>query len=195
MGCLFAQTNSIESGCHPDDCSQAALWVHVSLLNSVVYALSMLFVLKYGSCDLMYLGLTLVVPLGHLAFDVHSSFSELRAYDIAGLVTLVAGLVLYRFGHVGKTHTIRGERIAGSGDSHRNHSSSDNDNDDNNTRLRHPYERMGSRGETSGAIGLGNAVSPPATTTNDSFTNNSRNNDKEGFLEFLREPFMLVGDI
>ena len=196
IGCLFAQTNSIESGCHPDDCSRAALWVHVSLVNSVVYALSMLFVLKYGSCDLMYLGLTLVVPLGHLAFDFHSSFSELRAYDIAGLMILVAGLVLYRFGHVGKQQmddeTTRTRRD-GNGHDRSGH---------------HPYEAMVD-GENE--VGLENAVSSinlhaasqrstTTTTTENTNTNTNAstaimNHDKDGFLEFLREPFMLIGDI
>eukprot|EP00535_Pseudo-nitzschia_heimii_P009658 CAMPEP_0197192302 /NCGR_PEP_ID=MMETSP1423-20130617/24853_1 /TAXON_ID=476441 /ORGANISM="Pseudo-nitzschia heimii, Strain UNC1101" /LENGTH=626 /DNA_ID=CAMNT_0042645161 /DNA_START=81 /DNA_END=1962 /DNA_ORIENTATION=+ len=142
IGCLFAQINAIDTGCHPDDCAEAALWVHVSLLNSAVYALSMLFVLKYGSCDLMYLGLTLVVPLGHLAFDINSSFSELQARDIAGLVILVAGLIMYRFGHGRKEQ----EHPHGS------------------------YEPMADSGD-------------------------DNRHDREGFLEFLREPFMLAGDI
>jgi len=158
IGCLFARINSVDTGCHPDDCSRAALWVHVSLANSALYALSMLFVLKYGSCGLMYLGLTLVVPLGHLAFDIHSSFAELRAYDIAGLVILVAGLVLYRFGHDGNESTIGSEFATTSDETH-------------------PYEQIVDRGDG------------PA---NDS---EGLNHDREGFLEFLREPFMLVGDI
>ena len=163
MGCLFAKIDSVDSGCHPDDCSEAALWVHVSLSNSAVYALSMLFVLKYGSCDLMYLGLTLVVPLGHLAFDIHNSFSELRAYDIGGLVILVAGLVLFRFGHVGKEQQTGRSGGDNNNNGHRGHS--------------YPYE--------------------PLTIQGDIDVNNSENfnHDREGFLEFLREPFMLIGDI
>jgi len=172
MGCLFAKLDSIDSGCHPDHCAQAALWVHVSLLNSAVYALSMLYVLKYGSCDLLYLGLTLVVPLGHLAFDVHSSFSELRAYDTAGLVILVVGLVLYRFGHIPKntTTTTSGEAS------------------------QYSYEQpLVSRGDNDRAgSGNGNAATEDATE-NDPLEPFQR--DQEGFLKFLREPFMLVGDI
>ncbi|VEU36039.1 unnamed protein product [Pseudo-nitzschia multistriata] len=176
MGCLFSQTNSIEVGCHPDDCSAAALWVHVSLINGVVYALSMLFVLKYGSCDLMYLGLTLVVPLGHLAFDYHSSFSDLRAYDTAGLAVVVAGLALYRFGH----GDWKGPRTAGE--------------DDNG----HPYALLSNHGDE--GVGSGDAAassrqrSGPAAAA-DAAAGNGGAHDKSGFLEFLREPFMLVGDI
>lgn len=160
MGCLFAKVDSIDSGCHPDHCAQAALWVHVSLLNSAIYALSMLYVLKHGSCDLLYLGLTLVVPLGHLAFDVHSSFSELRAYDTAGLVILVVGLVLYRFGHIPKTAT------------------------EQSTVRRGDNDPIGS--------GSANAATEDATENN---LPEPLQRDQEGFLEFLREPFMLVGDI
>jgi hypothetical protein len=172
MGCLFARINSVDSGCHPDDCSRAALWVHLSLANSAVYALSMLFVLKYGSCDLMYLGLTLVVPLGHLAFDIHSSFAELRAYDLSGLLILVAGLALYRFGHVRREPTTRVGTESDGRYEHRGHSQ--------------PSTIQGGNGLASGNAG-----------TRSSAANNSENSnqDGEGFLEFLREPFMLVGDI
>ena len=165
MGCLFAKIDSVDSGCHPDDCSRAALWVHLSLANSAVYALSMLFVLKYGSCDLMYLGLTLVVPLGHLAFDVHSSFAELRAYDIAGLVILVSGLVLYRFGHGGNESTLRNEDP-------------------------HPYELLTDQRDNNVADSRN-----PGTMNGTSNNPEGLNHDREGFLEFLREPFMLAGDI
>jgi len=163
VGCLFEQTNSIESGCHPDDCSKSFLWVHLSLLNSAVYVLSMLFVLKYGSCDLMYLGLTLVVPLSHLAFSFHSSFSELRVFDIVGLIILISGLVLYRFGHIGK----------------RNH-------DFDNNQYYHQYETV-----------EGGDIDVVSGTNSNINTSSSliRQTNQNGFLEFLREPFMLIGDI
>ncbi|KAG7338856.1 CRT-like, chloroquine-resistance transporter-like protein, partial [Nitzschia inconspicua] len=141
MECLFTQTNSIHVGCHPDDCFRAALWVHISLANSAIYALAMIFVLKYGGCDLMYLGLTLVVPLGHLAFSFHSSFSTTSIYDILGLV------VLFYQPLPGGEHVL--------------------DEDENNPLI-----------NSSGQMSV---TTPNAT--------------KEGFLEFLREPFMLAGDI
>jgi hypothetical protein len=176
--CLFVQSNTIELGCHPDDCSTAVLWVHISLLNSAVYALSMLFVLKYGSCDLMYLGLTLVVPLGHLAFSFHSSFSELRVYDIVGLVVVVSGLVLYRFGHVGKQQQQQMEE--------------GNHDIDHNGQY-HMYEAID--GEEENVIVPGNNNNNNFSSSLNNRQANQNNNDKEGFLEFLREPFMLSGDI
>jgi hypothetical protein len=144
LGCLFTQTNSIESGCHPDDCFAAAVWVHLGLLSSAAYTVSMIFVLKYGSSALLYLGVTLMVPLGHLVFSLHSP-SNIHLSDVSGLFVLMAGLVLYRFGH-----------------------------DEENASPDSP-------------------TSVEAREGND--TNNNENDDKDGFLEFLREPFMLVGDI
>jgi len=187
IGCLFYQTNSVETGCHPDDCSSAALWVHLFLANAVVYALSMLFVLKYGSCDLMYLGLTLVVPLGHLAFDYHSSFSDLRSYDIAGLAILVAGLMLYRFGNSSKLHTVDEQRTSTI--------EGDNGGGDGG----HRYTLITNEGESE--LGSGNETvsasqrSVSATSATADNDTSDANHDKSGFLEFLREPFMLVGDI
>lgn len=182
IGCLFAQINAIDSGCHPDNCARAALWVHLSLLNSAVYALSMLFVLKYGSCDLMYLGLTLVVPLGHFAFDIDSSLSELRVYDIVGLIILVAGLVLYRFGHGKKARDVRGQDTVGRSISDHEHGE----------RFYRSYHLVANREGNS----LGNES---AETTSGGNNNNNPGNfnrqGTEGFLEFLREPFMLAGDI
>ena len=60
--------------------------------------MSMMFVLKYGSCDVMYLGLTLVVPLAHLAFSLHST-DDVSVFDVCGLLVLVSGLIMYRFGY------------------------------------------------------------------------------------------------
>jgi drug/metabolite transporter (DMT)-like permease len=163
-GCLFAQNNSIETGCHPDECSEAALWVHLGLLTSIAYTVSMILVLKYGSASLLYLGLTLVVPLGHLVFSLHSP-SPTHHADITGLIVLVAGLVLFRFGH-------------------------DDYAEDEEVVLVAPNDYI----QLSG-----NEVD--ANETNDVEVSdqnlgiNGLGDDKNGFLEFLREPFMLVGDI
>jgi drug/metabolite transporter (DMT)-like permease len=153
--CLFVQSNSIESGCHPDECGQAALWVHLGLLSSAAYTVSMMFVLKYGSSSLLYLGLTLMVPLGHLVFSLHSP-SSIHLSDVFGLFVLMAGLVLYRFGH---------------------------DDDDE-------------------VVATTSSASPAAAEGREEGNhyedgNNAANgiSSKDGFLEFLREPFMLVGDI
>jgi drug/metabolite transporter (DMT)-like permease len=96
--CLFGSHNSIDLGCHPDECLQAALWVHLSLLAAVAYTVAVVMMLKYGSSAWLYLALTVMVPLGHLVFAIHSP-SFVQVSDVVGLVVLLAGLVLYRFGH------------------------------------------------------------------------------------------------
>jgi len=159
--CLFSRTNSISSGCHPDDCSEAALWVHLGLLSSVVYTVSMILVLKYGSASLLYMGLTVMVPLGHLVFSVHSS-AETNMADITGLIVLVSGLILFRFGH-----------------------------DDDDEGATEEEERT-STGYMRGV----DTLEESRDDSNPLLTPNGRNaHDKNGFLEFLREPFMMIGDI
>jgi len=162
--CLFARSNSIDWGCHPDDCSQAALWVHLTLLSSVAFTFSMILVLKYGSASLLYLGLTLTVPLGHLVFSLNAP-SHTHTADIAGLIVLVAGLVLFRFGHDGFEDETGGDGDVAS-DSYALLPSEDN--------------ATGSQGDITSNANPGNAALA---------------DDKNGFLEFLREPFMMVGDI
>ena len=72
--------------------------------------------------------------------------------DVLGLVILMAGLILYRFGH-----------------DHDEESSNDNATTSQDT----------------------NTLDPTTETVN----NEQEEEPKEGFLEFLREPFMLMGDI
>lgn len=171
MECLFTQTNSVHVGCHPDHCLRAALWVHISLINSAIYALAMIFVLKYGGCDLMYLGLTLVVPLGHLAFSFHSSFSTTTIYDILGLLVLVIGLFMYRFGYNRSDEAA----IVVTRERHNHHDGPSF------------YQPLPAGEEAEGDDATNNVDGPTSVATTNAF--------KEGFLEFLREPFMLVGDI
>jgi len=183
--CLFLQANTIESGCHPDDCSKAALFVHLGLLSSAVYTISMMLVLKYGSASLLYLGLTLVVPLGHLIFSIHSP-AMVHTSDVLGLVILLAGLVLYRFGHSNETTN-----------------SSNNDADDNS--MVGAYHRLGDDEDDEEPLRIDD---PTITLVDDrreairdgeapqhGHHTRASTTDSEGFLEFLREPFLMVGDI
>jgi drug/metabolite transporter (DMT)-like permease len=160
--CLFARSNTIDSGCHPDNCSHAPLWVHLGLVSATIYALSMMFVLKYGSCDLLYLGLTLVVPIGHLAFSLQS-LEEISVFDVAGVFVIVAGLIMYRFGY---TDELSDAPSSGVG--------------------RRPSAENGDGNEN---------VNNLTTTETSSEAATLLESNKGSFLEFLREPFMLIGDI
>ena len=98
----YAGVGFVETGCHPDTaCSSSALWVNVTVLCHVVYTLSMMLVLKYSGSSplLLFLALTAIVPIGHLFFALPfmPDRTEMQTSDLAGLIVILAGLVLYRF--------------------------------------------------------------------------------------------------
>lgn len=102
LKCYFGRS-SVESGCHPDSlCSSghAFLFVNVCLLCQALYMLCVVFVLKYGSTSLLYLGLTCMVPFGNLIFSLpFVTSASIYASDVIALLVIVVGLLLYRFGH------------------------------------------------------------------------------------------------
>lgn len=101
----YAGNGVIETGCHPDTlCASqhAAFWVNATVLGHAVYTVSMMLVLQGSSNSvLLFLALTVIVPLGNLAFTMpfmpHQSQTVVRTADLAGLIVILAGLVLYRF--------------------------------------------------------------------------------------------------
>jgi drug/metabolite transporter (DMT)-like permease len=146
--CLFQQMNAIDYGCHPDHCSQAVLWVHLGLLSAVVYTVSLLFVLKFGGASVLYVGLTVMVPLGHLVFALHSP-SSIVLENVIGLAVLLTGLIMYRFG---------------------------------TTEL---LQDLNNRSSQEGGGGV----------AGEEDNNQGDDGSKSSYWEFLREPFMLSGDV
>ena len=63
MKCYLGEP-SVHTGCHPDAmCSfHAAFFVNMNLLTTVLYAIFMMYVIKYGSTSLLFLALTVMVP-------------------------------------------------------------------------------------------------------------------------------------
>jgi hypothetical protein len=63
------------------------------------YNLLIILILKYGSANLLYLALTLMVPLGNVAFTLPfvPQHSSLKVTDIIGLIVICLGLGCYRF--------------------------------------------------------------------------------------------------
>lgn len=55
--------------------------------------------LKYGSSNLLYLALTLMVPLGNVTFTLPfiPERQTLQVTDIVGLIVICSGLGCYRF--------------------------------------------------------------------------------------------------
>lgn len=116
LRCYFGKS-SINSGCHPDktcESGDAFLYVNLCLFCQAVYLLCMMLVLKYGSTSLLYLALTLMVPMGNLAFSLpFMPFpTMMHVSDIVALLVIVVGLMLYRFGHaLPKSSSIRAENL------------------------------------------------------------------------------------
>lgn len=93
---------TVETGCHPDDhcATEAPLFVNIYLALNIVYNLLMVLILKYGSTSILYLAMTVMVPIGNLTFALPfmPEPSELHFTDIFGLFVIMIGLSLYRFG-------------------------------------------------------------------------------------------------
>jgi hypothetical protein len=97
----YVGVGSIETGCHPDDmcATHAALFFNLSLLFNVIFNLLMMMILKLGSSNLLYLALTVMVPIGNLAFALPLMPQKYTFHmsDILGLAVIMGGLVMYRF--------------------------------------------------------------------------------------------------
>ena len=82
-----------------DDCSPTApIFVTVYLVINFLYNLLILLILKFGSANLLWLAMTLMVPLGNVAFtlDFMPQRQTLESTDIIGLVVICTGLGCYR---------------------------------------------------------------------------------------------------
>mmetsp|Transcript_106744 Transcript_106744/g.309663 ORF Transcript_106744/g.309663 Transcript_106744/m.309663 type:complete len:342 (-) Transcript_106744:423-1448(-) len=86
--------------CATDDCALAPAFVNVYLLFNVSYNILIIMILKWGSSNLLWLAMTVMVPIGNLAFALPfmPDASTITPFDILGLVIIMAGLVGYRAG-------------------------------------------------------------------------------------------------
>lgn len=101
----YVGINSVTCGegddsCQADKCNpQAPEFVTVYLFFNQLYNLLIILMLKYGSANLLYMALTLMVPLGNVAFTLPfvPGHAALQVTDIIGLVIICFGLGCYRF--------------------------------------------------------------------------------------------------
>jgi len=93
---------SIFSGCHLDDLceTQSIPFVNTYLLFNVSYNILIILILKFGSANILWLAMTVMVPIGNLSFALPfmPDPSTFKPTDIVGLCVIMGGLCLYRFG-------------------------------------------------------------------------------------------------
>lgn len=103
--CYYSGIGSITTGCHPDHCAEAAFYFNMCMVFSVIYLLSLMAVIQWGSASLSFLATTLMVPLGNLVFCVMGT--PFHSSDLIGLFVILGGLVIYGLPKNGK---MRGEQ-------------------------------------------------------------------------------------
>lgn len=98
--CLFTGHNSITTGKNVDDCEWAWTMTLGYIIANIAYNIVILLMLKYGSAALLYVASAVVLPLANIAFTLDfimgKEATTLSPYDIAGLVVILIGLVIYR---------------------------------------------------------------------------------------------------
>tara|TARA_B110000090_G_scaffold201400_1_gene243424 strand:- start:169 stop:945 length:777 start_codon:yes stop_codon:yes gene_type:complete len=83
-----------------DDCAvYAPVFVTIYLVFNQAYNLLIILIIKYGSSNLLFMALTIMVPLGNFAFTLPfvPGHAPLQITDILGLVIICTGLGAYRF--------------------------------------------------------------------------------------------------
>ena len=86
--------------CKEDNCYlRAPVFVFCYLVFNQLYNLLIILILKYGSANVLWLAMTVMVPLGNVAFTLPfvPENAPLRVTDIIGLIVIVTGLGIYRF--------------------------------------------------------------------------------------------------
>ena len=66
---------------------------------NLLYNVFIILILKYGGSNILWLAMTVMVPLGNVAFALKfvPNHKDMRVTDVVGLVVIMIGLVLYRF--------------------------------------------------------------------------------------------------
>lgn len=99
--CFFG-VNSVTTGPYMDDCALAPRYVSLYIVFNILYNVLIILLVKYGSSNLLWLGLTLRVPVANITFSLPfvPNRETMHSTDLYGLIVIMLGLVLFRFGHV-----------------------------------------------------------------------------------------------
>ncbi|CAM9327453.1 unnamed protein product [Scytosiphon promiscuus] len=112
--------NSVTVGEHPDNCwPDSPLYVTIYVLVNIGYNLLITLILKFGGANVLFLAMTICVPVGNVIFALPfvPGHQPLHVTDILGLVFVMTGLIVYRFGPslnnlVGRVEATGGDRFA-----------------------------------------------------------------------------------
>jgi hypothetical protein len=82
-----------------DDCAMSPIFVSVYLFFNVIYNVLIILILKYGSSNVLWLSMTVMVPLGNVSFTLPfmPNRTTLQPEDIVALIVIMLGLITYRF--------------------------------------------------------------------------------------------------
>lgn len=82
-----------------DDCAMAPVYVNIYIFFNLIYNILIILIIKYGSANMLWVAMTIMVPLSSIAFslDFMPNHQDLKIKDILGLIIILAGLITYRF--------------------------------------------------------------------------------------------------
>eukprot|EP01119_Soliformovum_irregulare_P002566 TRINITY_DN12810_c0_g1_i1.p1 TRINITY_DN12810_c0_g1~~TRINITY_DN12810_c0_g1_i1.p1 ORF type:complete len:393 (-),score=95.34 TRINITY_DN12810_c0_g1_i1:103-1281(-) len=94
LRCLVGKDTLVSDKCH-----DAPLFVSLYIMFNVLYNILIIMILKYGSANLLWLAMTIMVPLavGAFALPFLPDPQTFDVYNGIGLVIIMSGLVIYRF--------------------------------------------------------------------------------------------------
>lgn len=99
--CLIGHNtiDEVASPKHYDDCSKSLMYVSIYMCFNLGYNVLIILILKFGSANILWLAMTVMVPLGSLAFSLPfmPNSKSFKLTDIIGLVVIMLGLIVYRF--------------------------------------------------------------------------------------------------
>ncbi len=82
-----------------DDCGKAPLYIAAYIVFNLFYNLLIIYIIKFGSANVLWLAMTIMVPLGSISFSLPfmPKHKSLEVPDIIGLIVILGGLITYRF--------------------------------------------------------------------------------------------------
>jgi len=82
-----------------DDCGLSPLFVTLYMFFNVLYNILIIMILKYGSSNVLWLAMTIMVPMANVAFFLPfmPAPQSLTPWNFVGLVLIMLGLIIYRF--------------------------------------------------------------------------------------------------